>query len=69
MRCCGECLEVCCFVSRDIIDGKAVIDQSRCLGCGRCEKACPNGAVSITLDDPKRLDEFIQRIEKSADVS
>lgn len=66
---CGTCLEVCCFVSRSIVDGKAVIDQNRCLGCGRCESVCPNDAISITLDDPKRLDEFIQRIEKSVDVS
>ena len=66
---CGKCLDICVFVSRNIIDGKAVIDQDKCLGCGRCERVCKNGAISITLDDPKRLDEFIKRIERSVDVS
>jgi len=66
---CGACMDVCVFVGRDMINGKAVIDQERCLGCGRCEQVCPNGAINITLDDPKRLDELIERIESSVDVS
>ena len=66
---CGACMDVCVFVGRDIINGKAVIDQERCLGCGRCEQVCPNGAINITLDDPKRLDELIERLESSVDVS
>ncbi|MFW9951385.1 MAG: DUF362 domain-containing protein [Candidatus Thorarchaeota archaeon] len=66
---CGTCLDVCIFVGRNIVDGKAVIDQERCLGCGRCEKVCPNGAINITLDDPKRIDEFIQKMEEFVDVS
>ena len=65
---CGTCLDVCVFVGRNIIDGKAVIDQEKCLGCGRCEKVCPNGAINIILDDPKRLDEFIQAMEEYVDV-
>lgn len=66
---CGTCLDVCVFVGRDVIDGKAVIDQERCLGCGRCERVCPNGAIKITLDDPKRVEEHIQAIEETVDVS
>jgi NAD-dependent dihydropyrimidine dehydrogenase PreA subunit len=66
---CGACMDVCVFVGREFINGKAVIDQERCLGCGRCEQVCPNGAINITLDDPKRLDELIKRIESSVDVS
>lgn len=26
---------------------RAVIDQSRCVGCGCCIKVCPLGAVSV----------------------
>jgi ferredoxin len=65
---CGACLDVCVFLGRNIIDGKAVIDEERCLGCGRCEQVCPNDAIYITLDDPKRLDEFIQAMEEFVDV-
>jgi UDP-glucose 4-epimerase len=66
---CGTCLEVCVFVGRSLIDGKAVIDQERCLGCGRCEQVCPNGAIKISLDDPKRIEEHIRSLEGSVDVS
>ncbi|MHA2475125.1 MAG: indolepyruvate ferredoxin oxidoreductase subunit alpha [Promethearchaeota archaeon] len=65
---CGTCLDVCVFVGRDVVDGKAVIDQERCLGCGRCERVCPNDAISITIDDPKRLDEYLQSMEEFVDV-
>jgi len=47
----------------------AKVNQENCLGCGRCERVCPNGAKSITHDDPRRLDEFISRIEANVDVS
>ena len=66
---CGTCLDVCVFAARKIINGKAVIDQERCLGCGRCEQVCPNGAINITLDDPKRIDEYIEKMEEFVDVS
>ncbi|MHA1106942.1 MAG: indolepyruvate ferredoxin oxidoreductase subunit alpha [Promethearchaeota archaeon] len=66
---CGICMDICVFIGRSMVDGKAVIDQDKCLGCGRCERICPSGAISITLDDPKRLDEFIERIERSVDVT
>jgi len=66
---CGACLEVCVFVGRNLIDGKAVVDQERCVGCGRCAMVCPNGAISITIDDPKRFEEHIQNLEESVDVS
>ncbi|NVM43368.1 MAG: 4Fe-4S binding protein [Candidatus Lokiarchaeota archaeon] len=66
---CGTCLDVCVFVGRDVINGKAVIDQERCLGCGRCEQVCPNDAITIKIDDPKRVVEHIQRLEESVDVS
>ena len=66
---CGTCLDVCVFVGREIIDGKAVVDQERCLGCGRCEKICPNGAISITIDDPKRVEGHLHSLEERVDVS
>jgi hypothetical protein len=41
-------------------DGIAKVNQ---------ERICPNEAISITLDDLKRLDELISRIEANVDVS
>ena len=70
MKCvgCGTCLEVCVFKGREIIDGKATIDPELCLGCGRCVDECPNGAISIEIEDPTYIDELIAKIESIVDV-
>ncbi len=52
-----------------MIDGKAMIDQISCLGCGRCESKCPNGAISLSLDDYSHVDKFIAQIESYVDVT
>jgi len=49
-------------------DGVAVINQDRCLGCGRCESACPPEAISISIDQQSRVNELIKTLESYVDV-
>ncbi|NVM43371.1 MAG: 4Fe-4S binding protein [Candidatus Lokiarchaeota archaeon] len=65
---CGECLDVCIYDGIQMVDNKAQKIRENCLGCGRCERVCQNGAIKITIDDPKRLDEFIKTIEEYVNV-
>jgi len=66
---CGDCLEVCVFKGMEMVGEVATVNQARCLGCGRCVGTCPNEAISITIDDPGRVDELISKIESHVDVS
>jgi len=66
---CGDCLEVCVFKGMEMIDDKACVNQKRCLGCGRCEMTCPNGAISIEFDESTRVKGLIEKLETYADVS
>lgn len=66
---CGDCLEVCVFKGMEMVDEKARVNQKRCLGCGRCESTCPNGAISIEISDPRRVNELIKKLEAHVDVT
>jgi len=66
---CGDCLEVCVFTGMEMDGDKARVNQDRCWGCGRCETTCPSEAISITLDDPKRIDDWIKTLETYVDVT
>ena len=35
------CTEVCPKNAISIVDGRSVIDQNKCIKCGKCEEACP----------------------------
>lgn len=43
---CGQCVEVCAFEARALVEGGLVFDAQRCRGCGLCLVACPAGAIS-----------------------
>lgn len=48
--CCQGCLahpckEVCPKGAISLVHGKSVIDQSKCVKCGRCKDVCPYGAI------------------------
>jgi ferredoxin len=52
----------------EMIDEKANVLE-RCVGCGRCETACPNEAISITIEDSSGVDELIKQLEAHVDVT
>ncbi len=39
------CKEVCPKDAISIVNGRSVIDQEKCIKCGKCMKACPYGAI------------------------
>ncbi len=45
------CTEVCPVKAVSIVDGKSVIDKSKCIRCGRCREACPYSAI-VKLERP-----------------
>ncbi|MBU4388947.1 MAG: 4Fe-4S binding protein, partial [Proteobacteria bacterium] len=56
-RDCGICVEVCpeSAISRKEIknnDFEMVVDETRCIGCGFCAKACPCGIWNIIKNEP-----------------
>ncbi|MBP5535759.1 MAG: 4Fe-4S binding protein [Bacteroidales bacterium] len=38
---CGNCARHCPAAAISMIDGRPVVDESRCTGCGACEYLCP----------------------------
>lgn len=40
------CMEVCPKGAISQVNGRAVIDQSKCIKCGKCKAACPYDAIS-----------------------
>ncbi|MFR5881414.1 MAG: (Fe-S)-binding protein [Cloacibacillus evryensis] len=48
----GTCEKVCAFGAIKIVDGLAVVDRERCVGCGACAEECPRG-VSPSFPESK----------------
>lgn len=43
----GDCENVCDYNAVHVVNGLAVVDRSRCVGCGKCKFVCPNHVIDI----------------------
>lgn len=43
----GTCQTVCKFGAISIVDGVAVIDEEKCVGCGACVRKCPKQIIAL----------------------
>lgn len=44
---CGNCISRCNFEALSLVDGRAVVDHSRCVTCGYCSVACPEFCIKV----------------------
>ena len=44
---CGNCVGVCYFHARDMLNGELKIDRDKCYGCGLCQHVCPADCIKM----------------------
>ena len=43
----GSCVAACAFNAIHIVNGVAVVDDTKCVACGKCAKACPKHLIDM----------------------
>ncbi len=43
----GDCVRACNYDAIHIVEGLAVVDYEKCVGCGACSKVCPRKIITI----------------------
>ena len=67
---CKLCVREVCFVDAIHMSGqRAVIDDSRCRGCGRCVEICPLEAIELTFEPGISVERSIGRIAPLVELS
>jgi aryl-alcohol dehydrogenase-like predicted oxidoreductase len=46
-RGCGACVRVCPFEALKVTEGKAIVNEARCMRCGYCARICPEFCLKI----------------------
>ncbi len=49
----GSCVAACAFGALKIVDGKAVVDEAKCVACGKCVAACPKKLIALVGETRK----------------
>jgi Na+-translocating ferredoxin:NAD+ oxidoreductase subunit B len=52
---CEACMDRCQMEAISLVDGAALINHERCIGCGNCVTACPALALSLEKKQEDRL--------------
>jgi Fe-S-cluster-containing hydrogenase component 2 len=52
---CGTCEVRCQMEAITNLEGKAVVDRSRCIGCALCVTTCPSGALRLEPNEKPRI--------------
>lgn len=47
----GNCKKICPFDAIQIIDGIAVVDENKCMACGKCIQECPKHLIEMVPFD------------------
>lgn len=47
----GNCVSACKFKAISVVNGVAVVDESKCGGCGACVASCPKGLITLIPKD------------------
>ena len=51
----GSCVRVCEFDAINIINGVAVVDEEKCVSCGKCVTECPKNLIELVPAKAKHL--------------
>jgi ferredoxin len=63
---CETCVDYC-FVSAIEIQGDAAVIGADCTGCGLCVGHCPEGAISMTMENEEEM--FQQLLDRVREIS
>jgi ferredoxin len=66
---CGTCTQGICFVDAIRIVNNRAVKSDECRGCGRCIDVCPQKAIEISIEDHQFMQEAVNRISSSVDIS